>query len=64
MLLEREITSLEAARANLERDVALLGATPPDPDLVAELAAEILGFVEPGSLVLPADPDPRRDGRR
>ena len=26
MLLEREITSLEAARANLERDVALLGA--------------------------------------
>jgi cell division protein FtsB len=52
MLLEREITSLEAARARLERDVKLLGTAPPDPDLVSELAFEILGFVEPGTLVL------------
>ncbi len=47
-LLEFEIKSLEAVRAKLERDVALLSPQKPDADLVEEIAREMLGFVRPG----------------
>jgi cell division protein FtsB len=45
-LLGPQIERLEAARARLERDVALLNAR--DPDLIEELAIEQLGFARPG----------------
>jgi len=51
-LLEFEIKSLEAVRAKLERDVALLAPERPDPDIVEEIAREVLGFVHPDDLVL------------
>jgi cell division protein FtsB len=52
-LLEFEIKSLEAVRANLERDVALLTPKQPDPDIVEEIAREVLGFVRPDDIVVP-----------
>ena len=51
-LLEFEIKSLEAARAKLERDVALLSPAKPDADLVEEISREVLGFVRPRDQVL------------
>jgi cell division protein FtsB len=51
-IAEREITRLETVRSRLDRDVALLGTNPPDPDLVEELALDLLGFVRPGDLLL------------
>jgi cell division protein FtsB len=51
-LLEFEIKSLEAVRAKLERDVALLTPDNPDPDLVEEISREVLGFVRPGDIVI------------
>ena len=50
--LEPEIERLEALRARLERDVRLLDAR--DPDIVEELAIEILGFARPGDRVVVA----------
>ena len=46
-LLEFEIKSLEAVRAKLERDVALLAPERPDGDIVEEIARDVLGFVRP-----------------
>jgi len=46
-LLEFEIKSLEAVRAKLERDVALLTPQLADPDIVEEVARDVLGFVHP-----------------
>ena len=61
-VLEFEIKSLEAVRARLERDVASAFAEP-DPDLVEELASEVLGFVRPRrSVVLTLPPTPRVAG--
>lgn len=51
-LLEFEIKSLEAVRAKLERDVALLAPDKPDPDMVEEVAREVLGFVNPDDVVV------------
>jgi cell division protein FtsB len=51
-LLEFEIKSLEAVRANLQRDVALLTPDKPDPDIVEEIAREVLGFVDPHDQVV------------
>ncbi|HRY06020.1 MAG TPA: septum formation initiator family protein [Hyphomicrobiaceae bacterium] len=45
--LEFEIRGLEAVRARLKRDVALLASEPPDADLVEEIARDVLGFVHP-----------------
>lgn len=44
-LLDFEIKSLEAVRANLKHDVALLSPAIPDPDIVDEAARDILGYV-------------------
>ena len=51
-LLEFEVKSLEAVRAKLERDVKLLSPDKPDPDLVEEIAREVLGFVHPDDVVM------------
>jgi len=50
-LLEFEIKGLEAVRAKLERDVALLSPDKPDPDIVEEIAREVLGFAYPDDFV-------------
>jgi len=50
-LLEFEIKSLEAARSELERDVALLNQTPPHPDLVDEIARDVLGYAHPSDRI-------------
>lgn len=44
-ILEFEIKGLEAARARLERDVALLTPELPNDDLVEEIARDVLGYV-------------------
>ena len=49
-LLEPQIVRLEAQRARLQREVRLLDAR--DPDLIEELAIELLAFVRPGDHVL------------
>jgi cell division protein FtsB len=51
-LLEFEVKSLEAVRAKLERDVALLSPDLPNPDMVEEIARDVLGFVHPSDRVL------------
>jgi cell division protein FtsB len=51
-LLEFEIKSLEAVRAKLERDVALLSPDKPDPDMVEEIAREVLGFAHPDDFIV------------
>lgn len=55
--LEFEIQSLEAVRAKLERDVALLRPDLPDPDFVEEVAREVLGFAHPDDRIV-ADEGP------
>jgi cell division protein FtsB len=56
--LEPEIERLEALRFRLERDVRLLDAR--DPDIIEEMAIEILGFARPEDrvVVAPAEPPP------
>ena len=51
-LLEFEIRSLEAVHVRLARDAALLGREPPAPDLVEELARDVLGFANPADRIL------------
>jgi cell division protein FtsB len=50
LVLEPEIARLEAARVGLERDVRLINAR--DPDIIEELAIELLGFVRPDDRVI------------
>jgi cell division protein FtsB len=49
-VLEPQIARLEAARTRLERDVRLLNAR--DPDIIEELAIEVLGFARPGDRII------------
>ncbi len=51
-LLEFEIRSLETVRARLRHDVALLTRDKPDPDLVEEIARDVLGYVQPNDRVI------------
>ena len=53
-----EIARLEAVRARLEQEVRLLDAA--DPDIIEELAIELLGFAHAGDrvVVLPETPKP------
>lgn len=53
--LDAEIRALEAVRTRLERDVALLSDADPDPDLIEELAREMLGFARPGERIVILD---------
>lgn len=50
--LEFEIKGLEVVRARLQRDVALLAPDRPDPDIVEEIARDVLGFVSPQDKIL------------
>ena len=50
--VEREIASLEVVRSRLKRDVTLLAEQPPDPDIVEEVARDVLGLVRPGDQIL------------
>lgn len=51
-LLAFESRSLEAVRGKLERDVALLSPAKPHPDLVEEVARDVLGFVKADDIVV------------
>lgn len=51
-ILEFEIRSLEAVRSKLERDVALLSPELPNPDLVEEIARDVLGYVRPEDKIM------------
>lgn len=50
--LQFEIESLEAVRSKLARDVALLRPDLPNPDMVEEIAREVLGFANPRDQIL------------
>lgn len=52
-LLDFEIRSLETVRSKLERDVALLAPELPHPDLVEEIARDVLGYVHASDKILP-----------
>ena len=51
-VLEFEIKSLEAVRAHLERDVALLSPELPAADMVEEIARDVLGYSLPADRIL------------
>lgn len=51
-LLAFEARSLEAVRTKLVRDVALLSPAKPHPDLVEEVARDVLGFVKADDIVV------------
>ncbi|MDX2309422.1 MAG: septum formation initiator family protein [Hyphomicrobium sp.] len=51
-LVEFEIRSLETVRSKLSNDVALLAKEPADPDLVDEIARDVLGYVRPDDKIL------------
>lgn len=51
-ILEFETRSLEAVRDRLKRDVGLLSPELPHPDIVEELAREMLGFVHPADRIM------------
>ena len=46
-ILDLEIASLNAVRERLAGDVALLTAEPPHPDLIEEVARDVLGYTHP-----------------
>jgi cell division protein FtsB len=51
-VVEREIRSLEAVLATLEREVALLSPHKRDPDYIDELARDVLGFARRDDRIL------------
>lgn len=51
-LLDFEIKSLETVRDKLKRDVALLSPVKPDPDMVEEIARDVLGYVHPKDVLV------------
>lgn len=55
-LLDFEIKSLETVRDKLKRDVALLSPDKPDPDMVEEIARDVLGYVHPKDVLVSSAP--------
>jgi cell division protein FtsB len=51
-LLAFEARSLESVRAKLGRDVALLSPSKPHPDMIEEVARDVLGFVKSDDIVV------------
>ena len=51
-ILERDIARLEASRLKLARDVGLLASDRPDPEFVATIAADVLGYAPRGALIV------------
>lgn len=45
--LEFQANALQQARDRLQREIALLSPDMPDPDLVEEIAREVLGYANP-----------------
>lgn len=56
--LASELRRLDAVRARLQREIALLGEPSPNPAFVEELARSLLGYARPGDRILL-----ERDGR-
>jgi cell division protein FtsB len=56
-VLEFEMLSLDAERARLKRDVALLTPDTPDADIVEEIARDVLGFADPTDRITMSAPD-------
>jgi cell division protein FtsB len=54
-----EVKRLEDELQQLQRDVALLSSDPPNTDFVAEIAADLLGFIPTDGLLLTATPTVR-----
>lgn len=52
-MLDFEITSLDSVHAKLRRDVALLTPELANPDMVEEIARDVLGYVHPSDRILP-----------
>lgn len=52
-LLDFETKSLETVRSKLERDVALLSPELANPDIVEEIARDVLGYVRPEDRIMP-----------
>jgi cell division protein FtsB len=52
VVVERDIAVLQDRAAGLRRDVDLLGPDIGDPDLVEEIAREVLGFGRSGDIVI------------
>ena len=50
-ILEFEAESLDHARSSLKNEIALLAPDQPDPDLVAELARDVLGYARPSDRI-------------
>jgi cell division protein FtsB len=50
--LQHELDVAGGVRDRFRRNVALLSSTPPDPDIVEELARAQLGFARPGDRLL------------
>jgi cell division protein FtsB len=55
-MLAAETAKLEAVRAALARDVALLSPEIPEADLVEEIARSVLGYARPGERILRSRP--------
>jgi cell division protein FtsB len=51
-VLDHELAALQTVLARLEREVALLSETNPDPDYISERARELLGFARPDERIL------------
>ena len=51
-VLASAIERLEVNRGLLRADVAALGAEPPDPDVIEEIAADLFGFVRRGDRIV------------
>lgn len=53
-ILTFENKSLEGVRTKLERDVALLSPELPNPDMVEEIARDMLGYTHPQDKIIAA----------
>ena len=51
-MLEFEIKSLEAVRSHLARDIALLAPDHPAPDMVEDIARDVLGYSYPADTII------------
>lgn len=47
-----EAETLQKAKARLERDIALLSPEIPDPDIVTEIARDVLGYADPRDRII------------
>jgi cell division protein FtsB len=51
-VLDTEIRALEAVRSRIDREIALLSESNPDPDFIDEIARDMLGFAKPGERII------------